>query len=89
MEEIFFYFLENMAMIIALMFLALKAREYLFVDLVPSKHAHWITGLFIGFLVFSIMYKPLLFEGMRLDLREAPLFSLLLPGDGKQGGWHY
>ena len=78
MEEIFLYFLENMALIIALMYLALKAREHWFANLVSSKNAHWVNGLFIGFLVFSVMYHPLVYEGMRLDLLEASLYFIAL-----------
>ncbi|OHX54602.1 hypothetical protein BB776_05675 [Planococcus salinarum] len=43
-----------------------------------------IISAFFGFLTFSIMYNPFHFEGMRLDLREVPLFFI-----SYVGGWQY
>lgn len=82
METIFFYFLENMALIIAMMYLGLKAREYLVPNLTQSKKAPLLNGVLMGFLAFAIMYNPLLHEGMRIDLREAPLYFIAFVG-----GW--
>lgn len=82
MEEIFFYFLENMAMIIAMMYLGLKAREYWMPKLAESNKGPLLNGFLIGLLAFAIMYNPLFYEGMRLDLREAPLYFI-----GFIGGW--
>ncbi|RAZ69688.1 GGDEF domain-containing protein [Planococcus maitriensis] len=82
MEAYFFYFLENMALIIAMMYLGLKAREYLVLKLAESKKAPLLNGLLTGFLAFAIMYNPLLHEGMRIDLREAPLYFIAFVG-----GW--
>ena len=82
MERYFFYFLENMALIIAMMYIGLKAREYLAPKLAESRVAPLFTGLLTGFLAFAIMYNPLLQEGMRIDLREAPLFFIAFVG-----GW--
>ncbi|MBT2583956.1 diguanylate cyclase [Planococcus sp. ISL-109] len=82
MEEIFFYFLENMALLIAMMYLGLKAREYILPKLASSKKAPILNGVLTGFLAFAIMYNPLLYEGMRLDLREVPLYFIAFIG-----GW--
>lgn len=82
MESIFFYFLENMALIIAMMYLGLKAREYWMPNLVESRKAPVINGMLTGLLAFAIMYNPLLLEGMRLDLREVPLYFVAFVG-----GW--
>ncbi|MGM0899199.1 MAG: diguanylate cyclase [Bacillota bacterium] len=82
MDGIFFYFLENMALIIAMMYLGLKAREYLVPKLAESRTAPLLNGFLTGILAFAIMYNPLLFEGMRLDLREAPLYFIAFVG-----GW--
>ncbi|MGB6780299.1 MAG: diguanylate cyclase [Planococcus citreus] len=82
MEAYFFYFLENMALIIAMMYLGLKAREYLVPKLAESRKAPLLNGLLTGFLAFAIMYNPLLHEGMRIDLREAPLYFIAFIG-----GW--
>ncbi|MEZ0482212.1 diguanylate cyclase [Planococcus sp. SSTMD024] len=82
MEAYFFYFLENMALIIAMMYLGLKAREYLVPKLAESRKAPLLNGLLTGVLAFAIMYNPLLHEGMRIDLREAPLYFVAFIG-----GW--
>ncbi|MFK8793912.1 diguanylate cyclase [Planococcus plakortidis] len=82
MGAYFFYFLENMALIIAMMYLGLKAREYLVPKLAESRKAPVLNGLLTGFLAFAIMYNPLLHEGMRIDLREAPLYFIAFVG-----GW--
>ena len=82
MEAYFFYFLENMALIIAMMYLGLKAREYLVPNLAESRKAPLLNGLLTGVLAFAIMYNPLLHEGMRIDLREAPLYFIAFVG-----GW--
>lgn len=82
MEEIFFYFLENMALIIAMMYLGLKAREYWMPKLAESNKGPMLNGVLIGLLAFAIMYNPLFYEGMRLDLREVPLYFI-----GFIGGW--
>lgn len=82
MEEIFFYFLENMALIIAMMYLGLKAREYWMPKLAESNKGPMLNGILIGLLAFAIMYNPFFYEGMRLDLREVPLYFI-----GFIGGW--
>lgn len=82
MEAYFFYFLENMALIIAMMYLGLKAREYLMPNMAESGKAPLLNGLLTGFLAFAIMYNPLLHEGMRIDLRETPLYFIAFVG-----GW--
>jgi len=82
METYFFYFLENMALIIAMMYLGLKAREYVVPAIANSRKAPLLNGLLMGVLAFVIMYNPLIHEGMRVDLREAPLYFIAFVG-----GW--
>lgn len=85
MDLLLFYFLENMALIIALIYLALKAKELLFPDLTESRLLLSLSVLFIGFLTFSVMYNPYIHEGMRLDLREVPLYFITYVGGWKVG----
>lgn len=85
MSSLLFFFLENMALIIALLYLALKAKELLFPDLAESKLLLALSVLFIGFLTFSVMYNPYIHEGMRLDLREVPLYFISYLGGWKVG----
>lgn len=85
MSELLFFFLENMALIIALLFLALKSKELLFPKLTDSFALVWLSALFIGFLTFSVMYNPYFFHGMRLDLREVPLYFISYVGGWKVG----
>ncbi|MGJ9386048.1 diguanylate cyclase [Salipaludibacillus sp. CF4.18] len=84
-HSIFFFFLENMALIIALMFLGLKLKEFILQKIDNPLRYMWLSALFIGFLSFSIMFHPLLLEGMRLDLREVPLFFISYLGGWKLG----
>lgn len=85
MNSLIFFFLENMALIIALMYLGLKVKELLFPDLAESKLLLALCVLFIGFLTFSVMYNPFIHEGMRLDLREVPLYFISYVGGWKIG----
>lgn len=84
MDALLFFFLENMALIIALMYLGLRAKEALFVDLSNPIRQMWVTSLFIGFLTFSIMYNAFPYQGMRLDLREVPIYFI-----SYAGGWQF
>lgn len=84
MGELLFFFLENMALIIALMYLAIKTKEAVLLDWTDPTRQRLIISAFFGFLTFSIMYNPFHFEGMRLDLREVPLFFI-----SYVGGWQY
>lgn len=84
MGELLFFFLENMALIIALMYLAIKTKEAIRLDWREPIRQRLIISAFFGFLTFSIMYNPFHFEGMRLDLREVPLFFI-----SYVGGWQY
>lgn len=84
MGDLLFFFLENMALIIALMYLAIKSKEALILDWSNPFKQRIIISAFFGFLTFSIMYNPYLYEGMRLDLREVPLFFI-----SYVGGWQY
>lgn len=85
MNLLLFFFLENMALIIALLYLALKAKELLFPDLTESKLLLALGVLFISFLTFSVMHNPYIYEGMRLDLREVPLYFISYVGGWKIG----
>ena len=85
MHEILFFFLENMGLIIALMFLFLKIEEIILLKAKNPLRFLWVSSLFIGFLSTSVMYYPLLHEGMRLDLREVPLFFISYIGGWKLG----
>lgn len=84
MGDLLFFFLENMALIIALMYLAFKAKEAVVHDWSTPIRQWIIISTFFGFLTFSIMYNPYDFEGMRLDLREVPLFFI-----SYVGGWQF
>lgn len=82
MGSLLFSFLENMALIISLLYIGLKAKEFLFPDLNESKWLLLLSIVFISFLTFSVMYNPFVYEGMRLDLREVPLYFI-----SYVGGW--
>ena len=84
MGDLLFFFLENMALIIALMYLAFKAKEAVIHDWSTPFRQWIIISTFFGFLTFSIMYHPYVIEEMRLDLREVPLFFI-----SYVGGWQY
>ncbi|MDQ0427350.1 diguanylate cyclase [Planomicrobium stackebrandtii] len=85
MNSLLFFFLENMALIIALLYLALKTKEVLFPDLAESKLLLGLSILFISFLTFSVMYNPYFYQGMRLDLREVPLYFISYIGGWRVG----
>ena len=85
MESLLFFFLENMALIIALMYLALKVKELWFSEMKEAPRLFWFAFLFISFLTFSVMYNPFVYEGMRLDLREVPLYFIAFLGGWKLG----
>ncbi len=84
MGDLLFFFLENMALIIALMYLGIKSKEAIMQDWKDPIRQRLIVSTFFGFLTFSIMYNPYIYEGMRLDLREVPLFFIAYVG-----GWQY
>ncbi|ANU10964.1 GGDEF/HD domain-containing protein [Planococcus antarcticus DSM 14505] len=85
MNSLLFFFLENMALIIALLYLALKVKEVLFPDLTESKMLVALSVLFVSFMTFSVMYNPFFYNGMRLDLREVPLYFISFVGGWKVG----
>ena len=85
MESLLFFFLENMALIIALMYLALKVKESFFSTMNEAHRLFWFAALFISFLTFSVMYNPFHFEGMRIDLREVPLYFISFLGGWRLG----
>ncbi|MFP3361589.1 LytS/YhcK type 5TM receptor domain-containing protein, partial [Planococcus sp. SIMBA_143] len=60
----------------------LKAREYHVPKLAEPRKAPLLNGLLTGVLACAIMYTPLLHEGMRIDLREVPLYFIAFIG-----GW--
>lgn len=84
MGDLLFFFLENMALIIALMYLGFKVKDAVFLDWTGPFKQRIIIAAFFGFLTFSIMYHPYIIEEMRLDLREVPLFFI-----SYVGGWQY
>ncbi|AIF42196.1 diguanylate cyclase [Virgibacillus sp. SK37] len=85
MEKLFFYFLENMALIIALMFLGLKAKEVLLRKYKKIFSSLWVYPLFVTLLTVVVMYKPLEYEGMKIDLRAVPLFFVAYAGGWRLG----
>ncbi|MGB6409155.1 MAG: diguanylate cyclase [Planococcus donghaensis] len=85
MATLLFFFLENMALIIALLYIALKVKEFWFPDLTESKRLVFLSIIFISFLTFSVMHKPYLYMGMRLDLREVALYFISYIGGWKVG----
>lgn len=85
MATLLFFFLENMALIIALLYVALKVKEFWFPDLMESKRLVFFSIIFISFLTFSVMQKPYFYMGMRLDLREVVLFFISYVGGWKLG----
>ncbi|WP_254844379.1 diguanylate cyclase [Virgibacillus halodenitrificans] len=85
MEKLFFYFLENMALIIALMFLGLKAKEVLLQKFEKLFSSFWVYPLFVTILTLIVMYNPLEYEGMKIDLRAVPLFFVAYAGGWRLG----
>lgn len=85
MESLLFFFLENMALIIALMYLALKLKETFLSEMNEAHRLFWFAVFFISFLTFSVMYNPFNYEGMRIDLREVPLYFISFLGGWKLG----
>ncbi|MDN7243064.1 diguanylate cyclase [Planococcus sp. N028] len=85
MDTLLFFFLENMALIIALMYMALRLKESLSLEMKNSSLLVAGYAVFINFLTFSVMYNPFMHEGMRIDLREVPLFFISYVGGWKVG----
>lgn len=81
MEPILFFFFENASVVIAVMYLSSKIRER-FNHQITNIGTVWSFAAFFLILTISVMINPYHFEGMRLDLREAPLFLA-----GFLGGW--
>ncbi|PSL40255.1 diguanylate cyclase [Planomicrobium soli] len=84
-DKLLFFFLENMALIIALMYMALRIKEMLSLETKNSILSFTGYAAFINFLTVSVMYHPFLHEGMRIDLREVPLFFISYIGGWKVG----
>lgn len=74
-----------MALISALMFLYLKLKGLVIYKEKNQNLFLVLFSFFIGFLSLSIMYYPLVYEGMLLDLREMPLFFISYIGGWKLG----
>ncbi|MCM2983582.1 GGDEF domain-containing protein [Niallia circulans] len=80
----FHAFLNNMTLIIAFMFLVLQLKEYLVLRYKNILKYMWVTPIFVSLLSIAVMWEPLIYGEVRLDLRGVPIFyiSYLL-------GWKY
>ena len=87
MHPVFYSLLENMAFIIAFVFLGLKLQNSLLGKIKNSLIFNNLTfPLFFSFLsLWVMMYIPFHFDGIRLDLRSAPLFLIAYLGGWKLG----
>lgn len=85
MHLIFDTFLENMALIIAFMYVALKTKEYVIVKVKNITYITWLAPLAISLLSILVMHHPLSFEGMRVDLRGVPIFFIAYLGGWRLG----
>ncbi|MEQ6378112.1 diguanylate cyclase [Bacillaceae bacterium S4-13-56] len=81
MDPILFFFFENASIVIAVMYLSSKIRER-FNHQISNIGTVLPYAVFFTVLTLIVMLNPYDFEGMRLDLREAPLFLA-----GFLGGW--
>jgi diguanylate cyclase len=85
MQEMIFTFIENMSVIIAFLFLVIKLKNYIVEKTGKINILLYIAPLIVSFLSFSVMYYPFEYEGMRLDLRAAPLFFITFVAGWKFG----
>ena len=86
MHPVIYTFLENMAFIIAFVFLGLKLQQLLLGIKKTLILNNWIFPLFFSFLsLWVIKFMPFHFDGIRLDLRSAPLFLVSYLGGWKVG----
>jgi diguanylate cyclase len=76
MQVIIESFLENMTLIIAYMFLTLKAKEFILIKFDVTHKLFWFVPIALSLLSLFIMHYPLEFEGMRVDLRSVPIFFI-------------
>ncbi|MCT2534611.1 diguanylate cyclase [Aquibacillus koreensis] len=83
MKSLVYFFLENMALIIAFMFITLKAKNFVVKSM--TSLWFWLSPFVAGFLSMSVMINGFVYEGMRLDLREVPIFIISYLGGWKVG----
>ncbi|WP_456279283.1 diguanylate cyclase domain-containing protein [Bacillus sp. AK128] len=84
MYEVAYFFFQNMAIIIAFMFLYIKSKDFL-LEKKNIEPVSWFPPMFAGIFSLIVMYHPLDYEGMRIDLREVPLFFISYIGGWKWG----
>jgi diguanylate cyclase len=72
MNTVAYFFFQNMSLIIAFLFLYIKIRNF-FLER-KNKTFLLFSPLLASFLSLIVMLHPLEYEGMKLDLREVPLF---------------
>ncbi|TCN26130.1 GGDEF domain-containing protein [Mesobacillus foraminis] len=85
MHEIADLFLANMTLIISFMYIILKFKEFLIIKIKNINKYIWLVPLLISILSIWVMHHPLVYEGMRIDLRGVPLFFLSYLGGWKLG----
>ncbi|QOR68104.1 diguanylate cyclase [Cytobacillus suaedae] len=85
MHEVLNIFIANITLIISFMYVALKFKEYLIIRLKQIDNILWIVSLVISLLSIWIMHHPLLYEGMRIDLRGIPIYFISYLGGWKLG----
>jgi diguanylate cyclase len=73
-DNMFLYFIENMCLIIAFMFLIIKLKDYVMKKTKKDFILLWASPFLASWLALSVMYYPFIYQGIRLDLRAAPLF---------------
>ncbi|MFS0864367.1 diguanylate cyclase [Fredinandcohnia sp. 179-A 10B2 NHS] len=78
-------FLENMTLIIAFMYAALKTKEFLIGKVKKMAYITWLAPLAISLLSVLVMHHPLSIEGMRVDLRGVPIFFIAYLGGWRLG----
>ncbi|MBM7662048.1 diguanylate cyclase [Bacillus mesophilus] len=83
MNTVAYFFFQNMALIIAFMFLYIKLKDFFLERKITSFLL--ISPLLASFLSLVVMLHPLEYEGMKLDLREVPLFFISFIGGWKWG----
>ncbi len=58
------------------MYIVLKLKEFIITKVKNVKKFIWLVPLLISVLSIWVMHHPLLYEGMRIDLRGVPLFFI-------------
>jgi diguanylate cyclase len=85
LHDMFFNFIENMSLIIAIMFVAIKLKNYIIQKTGKISIFLWSISFIISWISFSVMYYPFIYQGIRLDLRAAPLFFVSYVAGSKVG----